>query len=67
MKELKTCPFCGGDAEIHACAQLENEGMAARYNGEYGVHCTICHVATLPYRGKDAAITAWNRRADDEA
>ena len=37
MKELKPCPFCGGEAEI--CSAFEN-----KFLGKYWyVRCKICH------------------------
>ena len=63
MEKLKPCPFCGGEAKLHYCMSLENETMAARYEGKMGVHCTVCHIATMPMSEEDA-IKAWNRRAE---
>lgn len=60
---LKPCPFCGGEAKFHACAEMENETMAVVYNGNVGIHCTLCGVATLPYDTSTEARNAWNRRA----
>lgn len=63
--DLKPCPFCGGEAVLHACAELENETARVVYSGKTGAHCTICRVATLPYETEIDAISAWNRRADN--
>ena len=64
--ELKKCPFCGGRAIIHDCAELDNEKVAAVCSGKVGVHCERCGVATLPFENKDLAINSWNRRTSDE-
>lgn len=64
--ELKKCPFCGGQAIMHNCAELDNEKVAAIYSGKVGVHCEQCGVATLPFENKDLAINSWNRRTFDE-
>lgn len=66
MNELKSCPFCGGKAETHECAELENEVARLIYSGQIGVHCTVCRVATLPYPNEKEAIEAWNRRTQNE-
>lgn len=60
--ELLICPFCGGVAKFHACAELENATMRTLYTGKWGVHCPNCHVATPPYDSKEQAADAWNRR-----
>lgn len=56
--ELKTCPFCGGEAAINA------------FFGEQGeyvyVTCRGCG-AGGPGSRRDAAIAAWNRRAPPPA
>ena len=64
--ELKKCPFCGGQAIMHDCAELDNEKVAAIYSRKVGVHCEQCGVATLPFENKDLAINSWNRRTFDE-
>lgn len=64
--KLKKCPFCGGQAIMHDCAELDNEKVAAIYSGKVGVHCERCGVATLPFESKDLAINSWNRRTLDE-
>lgn len=60
--KLLPCPFCGGKAKIHAAVELENEKVAAIYSGKVGIHCTECHVATLPYKNAEEAAQNWNRR-----
>ena len=57
-KDIKPCPFCGGEAEIHNCAELPD---VKNITG-YGVHCTKCHIATIPYKTDDEAIDVWNNR-----
>lgn len=61
--KLKPCPFCGGEAKFHLCANLENETLRAVYSG-YGIHCCKCGTATPPHESKELAIEAWNNRAD---
>lgn len=64
--QLKPCPFCGGKAKIHGCADLENERMAAVLTGKYGVHCEKCKIATTPYDTEGKAAEAWNQRKRSE-
>lgn len=55
MNELKTCPFCGGEARVHT------------FYKDYCVYCTKCNASTIKYSPKkEMAIEAWNRRAEDE-
>jgi Lar family restriction alleviation protein len=49
-EELKTCPFCGGEA------------MKRKSNRVYYVFCTNCSVKTVDSITPDGAIAAWNRR-----
>ena len=60
--KLKPCPFCGGKAAIHRCAELENDRMAIFLNEKCGVHCEECKVATQPFNTEQKAADAWNRR-----
>lgn len=64
--ELKPCPFCGGAAKLHSCAEIDNKTLAAAFGNEYGVHCIVCGVATLPKGSALDAVRAWNRRADND-
>lgn len=48
--ELKPCPFCGGKPEY------QERGMSGYFC------CDTCSSSTPVMFGKDAAITAWNRR-----
>ena len=52
--ELKSCPFCGGIAEV------------TLFLGNYLVACKCCPGATFPCKDmtKEEVIEAWNRRAD---
>ena len=62
MTELKTCPFCGGQAEI----------SGGRYDGKSTsyVKCKRCMATgefffvSPEYASNDRAIEAWNRRAE---
>ena len=50
--ELKPCPFCGGEAEYGLTMAGEE------------VYCTNCGAAMPRTTTKDAAIEAWNTRAE---
>jgi Lar family restriction alleviation protein len=57
MNELKPCPFCG------------SEEVRMRFDSvfeSYCVTCRNCGAKVFQFYGlKDAAVEAWNRRADD--
>ena len=57
--ELKPCPFCGNAAYDHIKYEIHSRKQ------RHIVKCTRCN-AQMEYRDKQSAITAWNRRADDE-
>ena len=50
MEELRKCPFCGGEAELHS-------GLLNNW-----VLCLQCGVETKAKLNKQEAIAAWNRR-----
>ena len=55
-KKLKSCPFCGGIAEIFT-----------GYSGcekVYRVECTQCRGRSLESEIKATVIDAWNRREE---
>lgn len=52
-KELKPCPFCGGNAQIN-------------YAGaDMLILCSKCLVCTESYHTKEEAVEAWNRRTEN--
>lgn len=57
MKELKPCPFCGGEAEIE---------MDDSWCWNYYVFCQECKIGTDCYETADEAIEAWNRMAGEK-
>ena len=59
---IKPCPFCGGEAKLHACIELENEQLRALYTGAVGVHCAVCGIATIPMPSEQEAVKTWNKR-----
>lgn len=63
--ELKTCPFCGGEAEIHICMVVDENNIGIIRQGQTGVHCTNCRTATHIFDNEDEAIEAWNRRVEN--
>lgn len=54
MVELKPCPFCGG----------HNMNVRYLWCRPY-IICDKCHAKTPCYNTFNAAIEAWNRRAED--
>ena len=63
MRELKPCPFCGGEAEIFS---WYIKGIANRLH--YNVRCKDCGCTrrSREYRTTKKAIEAWNRRAGEQ-
>ena len=57
MKELKPCPFCGGEAEIE---------MDDSWYWNYHVFCQECKIGTDCYETADEAIETWNRRVGEQ-
>lgn len=58
MSKLKSCPFCGGKAEIENLHHGENEG------GSY-VYCTECLASSnIEFGFKENFVSNWNRRVD---
>lgn len=58
MSELKSCPFCGGKAEIY---EVEAENDGEKFSG-FVVGCETCGIST-PASENEAEITAlWNKR-----
>ena len=59
-KELKPCPFCGGQA----IRLLDVDDYTSE---EYdAIHCVKCKAKTKYYGSWQEAIEAWNRRVTDE-
>lgn len=56
-KELKKCPFCGGEAILK-----NNHGFRGEVISAFS-YCKECGVATRSYALKTTAVEAWNRRA----
>lgn len=55
-KELKKCPFCGGEAILKINHGFHKEVVSAF------AYCKECGVATRSYALKTTAVEAWNRR-----
>lgn len=49
--ELRSCPFCGGDAYLVWC-----KGRL------YMVECELCHATSARFISPQEAIEAWNGR-----
>ena len=65
MAELKPCPFCGGEANQVAKFMPDNTNY-------YYIMCSKCKASSnmffsyVGYEGLDEAISAWNRRVDND-
>ncbi len=57
--ELKPCPFCGS----------ESVSIMYNHHGDYAVNCDAtrggCGATSGYAQMREAAVAAWNRRADD--
>lgn len=55
--ELKSCPFCGGNARMQQCLRWDID----KYR--YFVACEVCGVETPRIaRTRQEAASSWNRR-----
>ena len=50
-KELKKCPFCGGQAKL-----IDDDGLP------YDVNCIECGAGSPAFMTPELAIEAWNNR-----
>lgn len=70
MKELKTCPFCGGMAAIlrsYRWPPDSEERIMAFSPVCINIDCFFHHADDAYFRTPEEAAEAWNRRADDDA
>ena len=58
MNNLKTCPFCGG------VAQLKAPGY--KYNSPYWCKCTQCEAEGPTKLSELEAETSWNKRIQED-
>lgn len=72
-KELKNCPFCGGEAELEAEREYIPNPITKLCRYRAYVVCQMCGArvgqnGTVGVADKvvNSAIEAWNRRAADE-
>lgn len=59
MSELKPCPFCGGEAEMHYVSDI-----FSRHRPSYWSQCCNCRMSGKHHRTRQEAIDAWNTRAE---
>jgi Lar family restriction alleviation protein len=59
MRELKPCPFCGGEA---AYTQI-----LGNYGRPHEVYCSTCDGGITEGRSKDGVIHNWNNRPIEDA
>ena len=58
MPELKSCPFCGGEAEFRDAPPFDDVI-------EWQVSCTKCFARTWYEYTQDEAAKAWNGRVGE--
>lgn len=76
MKELKRCPFCGGEVAIdEASGYLTSWMLITRGNGKNGCKCRVFmeskpysfgHSAAVKEKIKKDLIEAWNKRYKED-
>ena len=77
-RELKPCPFCGGEAEFWEWKRaktimigcLTDKCITKKLRSKYLVRCAnkkacVCKPQTKLYYTKAKATNVWNRRAND--
>lgn len=62
-KELKPCPFCGGEARLLLNAKRKIYGKDEYRTGVVAC-CNVCE-ARMFYGTKKLAIDSWNRRTGE--
>jgi Lar family restriction alleviation protein len=64
-KELKPCPFCGGEAVLEHFKSRKGYEATIQCNGE-----CVLYMSTITHDTEEEAIEAvtkaWNRRAENE-
>ncbi len=70
MNELKTCPFCGDEAEltsrpIDLPGWEDGLGWTASCKGSLDADC--CGSYYFDFKKKEWAVEQWNKRAGDKA
>ena len=64
MSELKTCPFCGGEAFVYK----RYDSIFRLDPTDFTVLCKDCGAGVRHYFPTESeSIEAWNRRDDDES
>lgn len=67
-KELKPCPFCGGDGRIIEKIKVydSRDKRMCRCTTDFYVRCDRCGAEAEHFDNQNSAIKAWNRRVEDE-
>ena len=59
--ELRSCPFCGGEAKLQT---FTSRGWLYKVTTHY-VKCKVCNCQTMVQFTADEAVEIWKRRVDD--
>lgn len=59
--ELKSCPFCGSEAEFQQHVMMGSDGKPLHY-----VQCSKCFVSTPPMKSKEEAQSIWDSRSAEK-
>lgn len=65
MAKLKTCPFCGGEAEFIYIAPYVHPLTGRKGLVHWQVACDNCGVVTAGMLSEEDAAEAWNRRVEN--
>ena len=65
MVKLKPCPFCGGNAEIVYIPPFVHPKTGRRGIERWQAARKTCGVVSAGFLSEQAAVEAWNRRAND--
>lgn len=57
---LKPCPLCGGEAELHDSQRNPRVPM-------WWVRCKLCGATSATHSTKEKAVAAWNWRTYDKS
>ncbi len=61
MNELKSCPFCNGEAKLYS-----DKRNFYPYDDTFRVCCTKCHAMSNLFTSRENALSSWNTRTGED-